>query len=324
MSQYQPLAKESFYERTLTDVVLNKDGFEIKHGAMCFYISNDKNQKKVTPKIGDVALFYGDGPFRPVLGLQINDQMVFFTTREEHKRKVDAWIKSNKENSQREYLELMEKIKDEPSFETISVSGFGGDYERACQLMIQAGVKFLDENEFHFDYQTISGVYGLCFSDAPWSKDLEKVLLEAVDGDCTGAMHQCVIGHLQKIKEHGYEWWVNHFPEERRYMYPSELPPPPGGVELTKKSETNSVYQSLVAGVLNTIPKRQRVLNWFDYWFLCPHDFSYSLEGILNGLGNWFGYPHDFAWEDNKLICTRCGFRGLYVIGGIFDKNKEN
>ncbi len=226
--QYEPLVNEKYEEHILTDVTLRKGGFEIQHGPWGFWISNEENPKKIMPKIGDTAFFYGDGFGRPVLGIQLNDKLVFFRTREEEERDRWAMLETWRKRDEREYAELMEKIKDEPEFETVNVSGFGSGYERACQLMIRAGVKFLKENEFHFDYYLLEGVYGLCLSDAPWSKELDKVLREAVDGDCTGAMHQCVIGHLKFIYENDYEKWLNEFPKERRYIYPRELPPPRG------------------------------------------------------------------------------------------------
>lgn len=226
MTGYNPLVKEKYEKHVLTDVVLRDGGFEIKHGSWCFWIPTKRNPKNIMPKIGDTAFFYGDGLGYTVLGIQLNDQLVFFTTREEEERNRRAQLEAWRQEGRKKYRELMERIKDEPPFETVNVSGFGSGYERACQLMIQAGIRFLKENEFHFDYHTLKGVYGVCVSDAPWSKELDKALMDAVGGDCIGAMHQCVIGHLRYIYEHGYEEWLAQFPKERRYVYPKKLPPP--------------------------------------------------------------------------------------------------
>jgi len=225
---YEPLVKDNYLTETLDSVKLYEDGsIEIKYdNCICFYITPERNPHKVLPRIGDTALFYGEGRWRPVHGIQINDQLVFYETQEERDLKRKNWIEDTNKQYKKDHTELMEKIRNDEQFETISLSGFGSGYERVCQMMLRAGIKFLDENEFHFDYQTIKGVYGVCFSDAPWSKKLDEVLLAAADGDCTGAMHQCVIGHLQKIKEHGYVWWLNNVPKERRFTYPHELPEP--------------------------------------------------------------------------------------------------
>lgn len=226
MTQYEALVKEKYEKHILDDVIIHKDGFEIKHGAWSFWIPHEKNIYEITPKIGDVAFFYGDGVGRPVLGIQLNDKVVFFRSRDEEEQRRQKMIESWKEKNKKEYEVLMEKIKDEEPFETVDVSGFGSGYERACQLMIQAGIKFLKDNEFHFDYYTYKGVYGICTSDAPWSKKLDDALMEAAGGDCTGAMHQCVIGHLQYIHKNGYDQWLKTAKDERKYTYPKELPPP--------------------------------------------------------------------------------------------------
>ena len=105
--------------------------------------------------------------------------------------------------------------------ETVDISGFGGGYEKACQLMLRAGIKFLKENpDFHFDYQGFKEVYGLCWSDTPWCKELDKVLFDSTEksGGATGAMHQAVIGHLTYIHKHGYKKWLEEFPKGRRYI----------------------------------------------------------------------------------------------------------
>ena len=226
MNDYKPLVAEKYKKRVVTDVLLQDGGFEIHFGSLVHWLPTVRNPHKIVPKIGDTAFCYGDGFGRPVLGLQLNDKLVFFNTREEHERDRQAMIRGWKERDKKKHVELMEKIKDEPPFETVDVSGMGSGYERACQLMIQSGIKFLKDNEFHFDYYTYKGVYGICVSDAPWSKDLDKALIDAAGGDCSGAMHQCVIGHLQIIHKQGYDKWVRSFPKGRRYMYPKELPAP--------------------------------------------------------------------------------------------------
>lgn len=223
----EPLVDEKYERSTVKEVTRMDGGYSIlKEDGWNLWIADKKNKMNVMPRPGDEIITYGDGIGRVILGVQINSALVFFEDRAEKERQRNIWIEETNKRYAEEYAKLMEEIKDEEPFETIDVSGMGGGYERACQLMIQAGVKFLQENEFHFDYRTLKGVYGVAFSDAPWSEDLEKVLMDAVGGDCTGAMHQCVIGHLTYIHKESYEAWLSTAPEERKYMYPSELPPP--------------------------------------------------------------------------------------------------
>lgn len=134
------------------------------------------------------------------------------------------WRENTKKQYDKEYAELMDKIQNEEPFETVDISGMGSGYERTCQLMLKAGMKFLKKNpDFHFDYQGFKNVYGICFSDTPWAKDLDKILQKASNNNCTGAMHQCVIGHLSYIHKYGYKKWLKEF-STRRYVYPRELP----------------------------------------------------------------------------------------------------
>lgn len=137
-------------------------------------------------------------------------------------------LKQIYEQQIKSYEEIMRKIANEKSFETVDISGMGGSYEWGCQTMLRAGIKFLKEHpDFHFDYQGFKNVYGIVWTDTPWGKKLDKVLLGATAPDSpTGAMHQAVISHLMYIHKHGYEKWLEHFPKERRYIYPRDLPKP--------------------------------------------------------------------------------------------------
>jgi len=212
----------------IVDVDEEKDGYDVeqKDGWHLFIYK----KYKVVPRVGDTLITYGNGLGHRIQGIQINDIVLYYKTDEQMKKEHEEWIRKTRQEYMKEYIELMNKIKNEPQFETVDISGMGGGYERACQLMIKAGMKFLKEKpEFHFDYQGFKNVYGLCFSDTPWAKDLDKVLSDAVGGDLTGAMHQCVIGHLQYIHKHGHKKWLNEFPKSRRYSYPLELPEPSFG-----------------------------------------------------------------------------------------------
>jgi len=204
-------------------VTLGKVGFEVMFdGAWSLFI---EGKYAVRPKIGDKLTIYGER-FKRIQGIKINNVELYFKTNEQMKKEHDEWRKETAKDYLKEYNELMERIKDEESFETINISGMGGGYERACQMMLRAGIKHLEKNpDFHFDYFTYPNIYGVAWTETPWGKELDKVLMDAIGGDCTGAMHQCVIGHLAYIHKQGYNKWLEEL-KERKYTYPHGLPKP--------------------------------------------------------------------------------------------------
>lgn len=95
---------------------------------------------------------------------------------------------------------------------TIDISGMGGGYEATCQKMLWNGIRYLEGGGAKDDirissFKNVVGV-AICESDA--AKALEKAMMEGVD-DCTGAMHQCVIGHLLFIAKNGRDAWQAAF-----------------------------------------------------------------------------------------------------------------
>jgi hypothetical protein len=103
---------------------------------------------------------------------------------------------------------------------TVDISGMGGGYELCCQTMLLRGIAFLAQNpDFTFDkaYSGFKGVYGLCMSKNENAKTLDEVITKGTD--CTGAMHQAVIGHLSYIHKNGYEKWLSNFEDEPDRIY---------------------------------------------------------------------------------------------------------
>lgn len=83
-------------------------------------------------------------------------------------------------------------------YRTVNLSGRGGDYEKACQTMLRAG---LDR---------------LC--------QLESEVIAAVgNGGPTADQVAAVMGHLASIHYHGYNEWLNKY-TSRTYLYPDNLP----------------------------------------------------------------------------------------------------
>jgi len=218
------MKNNEFMKSVIDKVDIQKDCYEVRTVRGWSLIIYKKYGVK--PKAGDIIITYGK-PFTQIQGIEINGKVLFYNTDEEMDKKHKEWIKKTAKRYKKEHIELMEKIKDEESFETVNISGMGSGYERTCQIALRAGIEFLKQNpEFHFDYQHFKNVYGLTWSDTPWCKKLDKVLEDAtkLSGGMTGAIHQCVIGHLQFIHKHSVKEWLETFPEERRYMYPKELP----------------------------------------------------------------------------------------------------
>lgn len=95
------------------------------------------------------------------------------------------------------------------------ISGFGGGYEKTCQNMLEAGVKWLNEHTAAdlkmTEYQNI---YGILNADSDDAKALEKVVVAAANNDCTGAMHQAVMSRLNYIAKNG---WASYCAELRKH-----------------------------------------------------------------------------------------------------------
>lgn len=180
----------------------------------------------IVPKVGDeikILSHWGN----QIHGIQVNGRNAFWLTKKQAEAKHQKWKKKIRRQHRYAYKKLMRKIIDEESFATVDISGMGGGYERACQLMLRAGLKYLENKpNFIWDYKGFEHIYGLCWSESENAKRLDKVLTKATGGDCSGAQHQAVIGHLCYIHKHGYEFWLKQFEKDRQYTYPKELPAP--------------------------------------------------------------------------------------------------
>jgi hypothetical protein len=213
---------------TIKSVVANEDGYSItrEDGWSQFVSKKECEAADIIPKIGMALESYG-GIGQTIRGVCINGVTIFFKSELQVKREREAWIAETRKAHKKEYTELMEKIRNEPQRITADISGMGGGYERACQLMLAAGVGFLScKPDFIWDYKEYKGVYGIAWSDSPDAKALDAVLMKACDNDCSGAMHQAVIGHLRHIHLHGHTAWLEGFKPDRLYVYPRELPAP--------------------------------------------------------------------------------------------------
>ncbi len=189
------------------------------------WIGNDYGY---TPHVGETILLKTwNNPFGQIMGIQIGDTVLFDKTNEEMEKAHQEFVRNSHKRDWEEWRKALEKYKDDPPFDTVDISGMSGGYEATCQRMLYAGMKFLDEHpDFHFDYKQSANIVGVATTNTPWCKMLDKVLADAAEHDCTGAMHQFVVNHLAYIYKHGKKEWLAHAPPERRYCYPRGLPPP--------------------------------------------------------------------------------------------------
>lgn len=125
--------------------------------------------------------------------------------------------------------------------ETWEISGFGlNGYENACQKMLWTGIKYLSKLDcpleiFKGTHETKlratkdTKLFGAVevkqgetinlvgILNTPEScRELEAEMMKSVDNDCTGAMHQYVMGHLKYIAEHGLQGWHKELQTHRQ------------------------------------------------------------------------------------------------------------
>jgi len=81
------------------------------------------------------------------------------------------------------------------------ISGFGGNYEKMCQDMLAAGVKWLHRRAQKTAFPNIYN-----------EKYLSKVIVDASKGECTGAMHDNIMQKLVFIARFG---WAKYCDEMR-------------------------------------------------------------------------------------------------------------
>jgi len=106
---------------------------------------------------------------------------------------------------------------------SIDMSGMGGGHEMTCQRMLWLGLQKLDAWPLSTWEGTHSfgSVYGVLHTEDNELKTLEKEWSadpEISKDGITGAMHQCVMQHLQQIHTNGYQWWIDSISEDRHLL----------------------------------------------------------------------------------------------------------
>lgn len=86
------------------------------------------------------------------------------------------------------------------------ISGFGGEYEKCCQDMLEAGVNWLAKHPgAEMEGHTLTNVYGYFSADSDDAKAMEKVVTDAAADQGTGAMHHAVMSRLFWIAKNGWD-----------------------------------------------------------------------------------------------------------------------
>ena len=88
------------------------------------------------------------------------------------------------------------------------ISGFGEGYEKACRVMLDSGLQWLDKNpDAEPKFKGNSAVYGVIIEDNDDAKALSEAVTDNVDG-CTGAMHHAVVSSCLWIRKNGWDAYV--------------------------------------------------------------------------------------------------------------------
>ena len=85
------------------------------------------------------------------------------------------------------------------------ISGFGGGYEATCRAMVVAGMKWFDANpKAKPEWGEYKNIYGVTTNENDDAKAMQKAMLDAANGDCTGAMMQACMGHARFARKNGW------------------------------------------------------------------------------------------------------------------------
>lgn len=89
------------------------------------------------------------------------------------------------------------------------ISGFGGGYESTCRAMLAAGLSWLDDHpDASPEFKGFPGIYGVISEENDDAKAMTQAVIDAAEGDCTGAMHQATISAVLWIKANGWDAYV--------------------------------------------------------------------------------------------------------------------
>ena len=96
------------------------------------------------------------------------------------------------------------------------ISGFGGSYEDACRKMVIAGMEYLDNNpDAKITFKTYKNIYGVTFDESEDCEKMQKIMIDATGGDCTGAMMQACLQHIKYAQINGWDKYISEMEKPR-------------------------------------------------------------------------------------------------------------
>lgn len=112
-------------------------------------------------------------------------------------------------------------MTDVPGFEwtddMAEISGFGGGYELCCRRMISMGCAWWSEHpDANPRFRGFEGIYGLIDETNADAEALTKAVIDASDGEATGAMHQAAITHIMAWRHRFAGSWRAYQAEMRK------------------------------------------------------------------------------------------------------------
>ena len=194
-----------YQDKKITKVTAEKEGWDItRDDGWSFYVPKDS---PITPGVGMIARFYGEGMGRPVRGLFLDGTEVFYRTPEEEEAKFKVWQKEYQAECERRKLDPKNPEPQIEGFEWTDdmreISGFGSGYERICRTMVSKGCKWWSEHpDADPSVKGFKQIYGIAIAENDDAKELEKAMMVGCD-DCTGAMHQAALSHIFRWKQLG-------------------------------------------------------------------------------------------------------------------------
>lgn len=104
-------------------------------------------------------------------------------------------------------MSLQTKYRHTPAMGEIS--GMGGEHEKICQDMLEAGCKFLDDHpDMEIKVSGFQGVFGVVYADNEETQELINTIVKASKSEANGAQIHQVIMILIYIKQHGWDSYV--------------------------------------------------------------------------------------------------------------------
>ena len=96
------------------------------------------------------------------------------------------------------------------------ISGFGGVYEAFCRKMVITGMEYLDNNpDAKITFKTYKNIYGVTFDESKDCEEMQKLMVEATGGDCTGAMMQACLQHIKYAQINGWDKYISEMEKPR-------------------------------------------------------------------------------------------------------------